>query len=296
MSKFFSKKPTMILISAILSCFTGVFTVTAQTVCTNSVGTLNGYTYEFWKDTGGSGYMTMGPGAAFSVAWSDVNNILVRTGMRPGTKNAMITFAADFHPDGNSYLGVYGQTRDPHIEYYIIESWDSWRPPGGEGLMGTFDSDGATYDIYRTVRIFDSMMEPLPQYWSVRRSKRTSGTITVRNHFVAWEVFGMDMGALYEVSFCVEGIQSSGTADVYELAFGSRDETPAPTPDGIPGDVNGDGAIDILDALLTALYYVGLDISSTFIPANADVDNNGTINIMDALKIAQYSVGLITDF
>jgi hypothetical protein len=57
------------------------------------------------------------------------------------------------------------------------------------------------------------------------------------------------------------------------------------------GDVNADGAVDIVDALLVAQYYVGLrdDINVDM----ADVNLDGAIDIVDALLIAQYYVGLI---
>jgi hypothetical protein len=73
--------------------------------------------------------------------------------------------------------------------------------------------------------------------------------------------------------------------------------TPSPTtePAGNLGDVNGNGTIDIVDALLTAQYYVGLDPSG-FDPAKADTDCDGSVDIIDALLIAQYYVGLITEF
>ncbi|MBN1696064.1 MAG: carbohydrate-binding domain-containing protein [Spirochaetales bacterium] len=61
------------------------------------------------------------------------------------------------------------------------------------------------------------------------------------------------------------------------------------------GDVNASGSIDIVDALLTAQYYVGLN-PANFQSAYADVDGNGSISIVDALLIAQYYVGLITEF
>jgi alpha-L-arabinofuranosidase len=60
---------------------------------------------------------------------------------------------------------------------------------------------------------------------------------------------------------------------------------------GTPGDVNGNGSIDIVDALLVAQYYVGLNPAG-FIAANADVNCSGTIDIVDALLVAQYYVGL----
>jgi hypothetical protein len=67
------------------------------------------------------------------------------------------------------------------------------------------------------------------------------------------------------------------------------------TPGGTTGDVNNDGSIDIVDALLTAQYYVGLN-PSNFDQSRADANCNGTIDIVDALLIAQYYVGLVDHF
>jgi photosystem II stability/assembly factor-like uncharacterized protein len=64
--------------------------------------------------------------------------------------------------------------------------------------------------------------------------------------------------------------------------------------DSLPGDVNGDNLINIVDALLIAQYYVGIDVA-VFIEANADVDCNQVIDIVDALLIAQFYVELIPE-
>jgi unsaturated rhamnogalacturonyl hydrolase len=61
------------------------------------------------------------------------------------------------------------------------------------------------------------------------------------------------------------------------------------------GDVNSNGTVDIVDALLIAQYYVGLN-PSNFNQANADVNDSGGIDIVDALLVAQYYVGLIPGF
>jgi alpha-L-fucosidase len=69
--------------------------------------------------------------------------------------------------------------------------------------------------------------------------------------------------------------------------------TTAPTSaPGIKGDVNGSGIVDIVDALLIAQYYVGLNPAS-FDASLADVNCSGAIDIVDALLIAQRYVGLI---
>jgi endoglucanase len=79
-------------------------------------------------------------------------------------------------------------------------------------------------------------------------------------------------------------------------------DTPTPTPvtgtappGGTSGDVNDDGSINIVDALLTAQFYVGLE-PANFNPDVADVNCSGAIDIVDALLIAQYYVGLIEEF
>jgi hypothetical protein len=72
--------------------------------------------------------------------------------------------------------------------------------------------------------------------------------------------------------------------------------TPTPTPDtDIPGDVNGDGSIDIVDALLIAQFYVGLN-PANFDQSDADTNCDGIIDIIDALLLAQFYVGLIANF
>lgn len=57
------------------------------------------------------------------------------------------------------------------------------------------------------------------------------------------------------------------------------------------GDVNGDGQVDIIDALMTAQYYVGLPVDP-FDESVADFNGDGSIDIIDALNIAQHYVGI----
>ena len=73
------------------------------------------------------------------------------------------------------------------------------------------------------------------------------------------------------------------------------EDEPTPTPTSELGDVNSDGSVTIVDALMTAQYYVGLNPSG-FNAANGDVNCDGSITIVDALMIAQYYVGLLNNF
>jgi parallel beta-helix repeat protein len=62
------------------------------------------------------------------------------------------------------------------------------------------------------------------------------------------------------------------------------------------GDVNGDGKVDITDALFIAQYTVGLRTLTPTQLAAGDVNCDGKVDITDALFIAQYTVGLRTTF
>jgi hypothetical protein len=68
-----------------------------------------------------------------------------------------------------------------------------------------------------------------------------------------------------------------------------------PGGSGALGDANGDGTVNIVDALLIAQYYVGLNPAG-FIPENADTNCSGAVDIVDALLVAQLYVGLISSF
>ena len=196
----------------------------AEVLYDNTTGTQDGYNYELWKDYGSTS-MTLNGGGKFECWWENIGNALFRKGKKfdctqtyQQIGNISIDYGVDYQPNGNSYLCVYGWTRDPLVEYYIVESWGSWRPPGATS-KGTITVDGGTYDVYETTRVNKPSIDgdtTFQQYWSVRTSKRTSGTISVTEHFKAWERMGMKMGKLYEAALNVEGYQSSGWADVYQ--------------------------------------------------------------------------------
>lgn len=160
--------------------------------------------------------MIMKPGG-FSVNFSvPNNNFLGRMGVRPGTGNETFTYQATYAPKGNSYLAIYGWTRSPLVEYYIVESYGSYNPASAATKKGSATCDGGTYTLASNSRTGPSIdgNTTFQQYWAVRDSKRTSGDISIKCHFDAWKAAGMNMGSMYEITMVVEGYHSSETADV----------------------------------------------------------------------------------
>lgn len=203
-------------------------------------GNCDGFSYEVWLDnTGGSGSMTLGKGATFKAEWNAAvsrGNYLARRGLDFGSQKKAtdypyigMDYEANYNQTnsgGNSRLCVYGWFQNkgvggnvPLVEYYIIEDWKNWCP-GPNGSSKTVTIDGAQYEIFQidhTGPSINSGNETFKQYFSVRKTKRTSGHITVSDHFKAWAEQGWGIGNLYEVSLNAEGWESAGYADVTKL-------------------------------------------------------------------------------
>lgn len=187
-----------------------------EVVRTNTQGEHDGFFYSFWNQGGGDVFMTLGPAGNYSTSWTNCTNFTAGKGWKVGGRKT-IHFEGSFDGGSNGYLAIYGWTKDPLVEYYIIENYGAWMPPGGTSI-GTVESDGGTYQIYRTTRVNQPSIvgtATFDQYWSVRTTKRSTGTVTTGNHFDAWAGLGMNLGTTFDYLIVEsEGYKSTGSSNI----------------------------------------------------------------------------------
>lgn len=210
-------RPQAFILAGLLASGAGL---QAQTITTNQQGSHGGYFFSYWKDSG-SATMNLGSGGNYSVNWNLGNgNFVGGKGWSTGSSNRRIGYNAGvWSPNGNAYLCLYGWTTNPLVEYYVVDSWGSWRPPGTSS-QGSVSSDGGGYNLYRTQRVNQPSIQGTQtfyQYWSVRNSKRPTGsnqTITFRNHVNGWSNQGWNLGNHNYQIMATEGYQSSGSSNL----------------------------------------------------------------------------------
>jgi len=214
----------------------------------------DGYGYpvrcEMWTQSGTNNIITaygeyQGGGAAFRAEWNNPNDYLGRVGWfwnNGGTHESYGELFCDFDFERSangtggsySYIGVYGWARNSSaateseklIEYYIVDDWY------GNNIMGTpygttkegegFTADDATYFIYKGTRTGSSIGpgNTFTQVFSVRQERRTSGTISISEHFDEWESrLGIELKSMYDCRFLVEAAGGIGWFDAKEIKF-----------------------------------------------------------------------------
>ena len=266
---------------------------------TQETGTYGNYHHEIWQaDTPNSSTMTLyESGGGFSTTWkcgpnNSKGNFLARRGLFYGLNNSKHWqdyggFTCDFDCDwsagssGNSRICIYGWTQNPLVEFYIIEDWKNWRPTSNNAKQVTID--GSVYDVFTNPMNSYTIEgnKAFTQYISVRRDTRTKGTISISEHFKAWEDLGMKMGGLYEVAFNVEGWESDGQADVKKNVITAGTPVPTQATTAEPQKADADGNFYTEDFSSGKGDFTGRGDASVSVDSKNYYDGNASLKVTD---------------
>jgi hypothetical protein len=200
----------------------------------SSQGGTNPLAWQVWSNGGSPGTVTIFSTPAFSATWNNSSNYLGRLGYEWGNSGGAYTthgkitaqFASKKTGSSNgswSYVGMYGWTTNPCIEWYIVDDSYSTMPinPGNCANMSNspLSIDGGKYTMCKrntsgTGGDRCGGAGNWNQYYSIRQNNRTCGTISVSAHFDAWAAAGNSMaGNLLEVKILVEVGGGQGTVE-----------------------------------------------------------------------------------
>ena len=250
----------------------------------------DGFIYDVWvygeKETDRSGSATIRKDGSISVEWDIKKETLggyfifrygleYESGTDPLEQGEIkIDYDADYSSGelGNSKLGVNGLF-DSRTEFYIIDDWVNWRPT--QPNYKTVVIDGAEYDL------FASYERERRRYYSIRKQPRSSGTITVSEHFKAWAELGW---------------KSEGSAEIKNLRFTAQhpvitDEQPRI----IMGDFNFDRVIDSIDLTIAKATLIGGFDDDTALE-DMDLNCDHKYDTADVVLLKSFILGEIISF
>jgi hypothetical protein len=194
--------------------------------CTrNAGGTVDGQRWFMWF-AGSGGCMTAYDGGAFKATWNNSGDFLARTGLQwnetqtfeqYGTIGADLAFTKTGSGGSYSFIGIYGWSNNPLVEYYIVENSFGNGPatPYATTQRGTFNVDGASYKIYSGQKTNQPSLHGtanFQQFFSVRQTPRQCGHVSISEHFKQWQGMGMNLGKMSEARILVEAGGGSGSA------------------------------------------------------------------------------------
>jgi O-glycosyl hydrolase len=260
-----------------------------------------------------SGFTTVGSSAAVyrtssSENFSRLSDISISSNQLRGTARgqSITTYVVSGIQSGGSSGEITtindNTTGTGTDQFEYVGSWDYGSQTGAYNNDNHWNSDA---DDYYQIRFFGTRIEVYAATASnhgIAAHSIDGGSETIVDYYTSSRV---EQALVYSSPVLAQGshilkVRVTGTqnsnssgasipADMVRVI--NSDEEPPPEP----GDVNNDGAIDIVDALLVAQFYVGLN-PSNFDQTKADANCDQTIDIVDALIIAQYYVGLIESF
>lgn len=152
-------------------------------------GTINGYFWSLYRE-GGSASITHGSGGNFAISYSNVNDVVGGKGWNPGSART-VGYNVGALSGSYNFVGVYGWTTNPLIEYYVAEMGSVT----GGTYVNTMSSDGHSYSFYKSLRVDAPSIIGTATFWQYKDTWGGAPTaqnrsVNMANHINNWRNTG----------------------------------------------------------------------------------------------------------
>jgi endo-1,4-beta-xylanase len=187
-----------------------------QTMGTAGTGSDHGYFWTLYRE-GGSASITFPQAGTyagnFAISYSGVNDVVGGKGWNPGSSSRVVHYNIGALSGSYNFVGVYGWTTSPLIEYYVAEKGSA----SGGSNVGTVSSDGHTYTLYKQQRVNAPSIQGTKTFWQYKSSWGGSSTgsnrqVTMSNHWNAWK---SKMGSMGSPNYQVFALEAWGGKSGY---------------------------------------------------------------------------------
>lgn len=152
-------------------------------------GTVGGWFWSLYRE-GGSASITHGSAGNFAISYSNVNDVVGGKGWNPGSART-VNYNVGALSGSYNFVGVYGWTTSPLIEYYVAEMGSVT----GGTYINSVSSDGHSYSFYKQQRVNAPSIIGTATFWQYKDTWGGSSTgsnrsINMANHINNWRSRG----------------------------------------------------------------------------------------------------------
>lgn len=156
---------------------------------TSSTGTSNGFFWSLYTE-GGTSSITQGAAGNFAINYSNVTDVVGGKGWNPGSART-IGYNVGALSGSYNFVGIYGWTTSPLIEYYVGEMGNV----SGGTLVNSVSSDGHTYNFYKSQRVNEPSIIGTATFWQYKDNwggapVAQNRSVTMANHINNWKSKG----------------------------------------------------------------------------------------------------------
>lgn len=155
--------------------------------------TSDGFYWQCYNaNNAGSASLTNGSAGNFSVTYSNVDDVVAGKGWRTGSTRT-IGYNVGSLSGSYNFVGIYGWTKSPLIEYYVTELGSVYT--GNATKVNTVSSDGHTYTFYKHQQVSQPSIIGTATFWQYLdnwggASTGSNRAVNMANHIANWKSNG----------------------------------------------------------------------------------------------------------